>query len=93
MSPLGLHFFGLTSSYRFSLFSEIHEIIFNSKGAYDWETVYHMPIWLRKFTFNKLKEFYDNENKKNSEINSNNSKELISKPNIQPTYNTKKASK
>lgn len=52
-----------------------------------------MPIWLRKFTFNKLKEFYDNENKNNEVINPNTHKELITKPNIQPTYQTKKASK
>ena len=52
-----------------------------------------MPIWLRKFTFNKLKDFYDNENKKNEEINPNAPKELITKPNIQPTYSTKKAPK
>lgn len=56
-----------------------------------------MPIWLRKFTFNKLKEYYD---KEAEQINNNNNinpnaapKELISKPNIQPTYQTKKAPK
>lgn len=53
-----------------------------------------MPIWLRKFTFNKLKEFYDKEAEQNNNINPNAaSKELISKPNIQPTYQTKKAPK
>lgn len=55
-----------------------------------------MPIWLRKFTFNKIKEFYDKQNeevnKQNQQINPN-SKELIHKPNINPTYSTKKASK
>ena len=40
------------------LFSQIHEIIFHGQGGYDYETVYNMPIWLRKFTFNKIKEWY-----------------------------------
>ena len=41
------------------MFNTIHEIVFNGKGGYDWNTVYNMPIWLRKFTFNKLKSHYD----------------------------------
>ncbi len=35
--------------------------MFHGKGGYDWETVYNMPIWLRRFTFNSIKEFYDKE--------------------------------
>ena len=37
-----------------NLFTQIHEIIFHGKGGYDWNTVYSMPIWLRKFTFFKI---------------------------------------
>mgnify|MGYP001227120557 FL=1 len=59
-----LTFFGLTSEYRSSLFSQIHEIVFNGQGGYDYETVYNMPIWLRNFTFQKLKDHYDALNKK-----------------------------
>ena len=66
ISQLGLAFFGLTYDIapqaRAAVFTQIHEIVFNGKGGYDWNTVYNMPIWLRKFTFNKLKEFYDKEN-------------------------------
>jgi hypothetical protein len=62
---LGLAFFGLTYDLapqaRAVLFTQIHEICFHGKGGYDWNTVYDMPIWLRKFTFNKLKEWYDKE--------------------------------
>jgi len=47
-----------------------------------------MPIWLRNYTFNEIKEFYDNQNKElNQSDNSNNPK--ISQPDINPTYNTK----
>ena len=55
-------FFGLTSNYRASVFSQIHEIVFNGQGGYDYETVYNMPIWLRKFTYQKLVEEYDKRN-------------------------------
>ena len=59
---LDLTFFGLTSDLvpqvRANLFSQIHEIVFHGQGGYDWETVYNMPIWLRRFTFHKLKEHY-----------------------------------
>jgi hypothetical protein len=46
-----------------NLFTQIHEIVFHGKGGYDWETVYSMPIWLRKFTFFKIQEFYSEESK------------------------------
>jgi hypothetical protein len=55
-------FFGLTSEeipeFRKNLFKQIHEIVFHGKGGYDWLTIYNMPIWLRKFTFNEINEFY-----------------------------------
>lgn len=35
--------------------------MFHGKGGYDYETVYNMPIWLRTFTANKLKEYYTKE--------------------------------
>lgn len=64
---MDLTFFGLTSEvakpYRVNLFTQIHEIVFHGQGGYDWETVYNMPIWLRKFTFHKMKEHYDEKNK------------------------------
>ena len=48
-----------------------------------------MPIWLRKFTFNKIKEYYDkqqeeNEKQQNQLTNKSNSKSEISRPNIPP---------
>jgi len=63
---LDLTFFGLTSKiakqFRVNLFTQIHEIVFYGQGGYDWETVYNMPIWLRKFTFHKMKKHYDEKN-------------------------------
>ena len=63
---MGLAFFGLTSNNiapaRASLFSQIHQIVFHGKGGYDWHTVYNMPIWLRRFTFNEIKKHFEEEN-------------------------------
>ena len=60
---MGLSFFGLTSDnapqVRAALFKQIHEIVFYGKGGYDWNTVYNMPIWLRKYTFNEIKNYYE----------------------------------
>jgi hypothetical protein len=68
---LDLTFFGLTSDIvpqaRSSLFTQIHEIVFHGNGGYNWDTVYNMPTWLRKFTFNKLKEHYESQNKQNND--------------------------
>ena len=64
---LDLAFFGLTSTssliYRKNLFTQIHEIVFHGKGGYDWHTIYNMPIWLRNFTFNRINDFYEKEQK------------------------------
>ena len=65
---MGLGFFGLTQSHRTLIFSQIHDIVFYGKGGYDWLTVYNMPIWLRRFTFNKLKEHYEKVNEDNEKI-------------------------
>jgi hypothetical protein len=64
---LDLAFFGLTSNiapqHRVNLFTQIHEIVFHGQGGYDWDTIYNMPIWLRKFTFHQIKTYYDEKNK------------------------------
>lgn len=51
-----------------------------------------MPIWLRIFTYNKIKEFYDKENENNN-IQPTIQPNKIDKPNIQPNYTTKAPNK
>lgn len=48
---------------RAAVFRQIHQVVFHGKGGYDWETVYNMPIWLRRFTFNEIQNYYDEEKK------------------------------
>ena len=78
---LDLTFFGLTSKnipeFRISVFKQIHEIVFHGQGGYDWSTVYNMPIWLRKFTFFQLKEFYENEAKRVEDSKKNNKQQTL----------------
>jgi hypothetical protein len=63
LSQLGLSFFGLTYDIapqaRANLFKQIHEIVFHGNGGYDWNTIYNMPIWLRKYTFNEIRNYYE----------------------------------
>lgn len=54
-----------------------------------------MPIWLRLFTFNKMKEYYNKQNEENEKVNNQlqNKAANIAKPNINqappPTYKVK----
>ncbi len=96
---MGFPFFTLTPEYRSALFNQIHEIVFFGKGGYDWNTVYNMPIWLRRFTFNSINEFYQKEKEEYDKVT--NKGELVTankplpKPNIPqlqditPTYTSK----
>jgi len=81
VSQLGLAFFGLTSDTvaetRAAIFQQIHQIVFHGKGGYDWHTVYNMPIWLRRFTFNEIKKFYDEEKKSYENASKPGSKTVI----------------
>lgn len=80
---LGLTFFGLTSDIapqaRAALFRQIHEIVFHGKGGYDWYTIYDMPIWLRRFTFNEIQNFYKEESDQvqNAQNGGNGKKTLV----------------
>ncbi len=78
---MGLTFFGLTPNaaplVRKSLFTQIHNILFHGKGGYDFETIYNMPIWLRKFTFSEIDNYYKEENKKQKEASEGKGKQTL----------------
>jgi len=70
--------------------------VFHGNGGYDWETVYNMPLWLRRITFTLMKEHYDKEAEENEKYNNmlkNQGKKDISRPNIantpKPNYTAK----
>jgi hypothetical protein len=68
-------FFSLThneaATYRHNLFSQIHEIVFHGGGGYDWDTIYSMPMWLRKFTYKKISDHFEEQNKNQSGTSTN----------------------
>ena len=80
---MGLAFFGLTSvsakDHRVKFLTQIHEICFYGQGGYRWQEVYDMPLWLRKFTYHKIKEHYDKQSKsiKESKQKSSNSQTMV----------------
>ena len=59
--------------------------MFHGKGGYDWHTVYNMPIWLRRFTFSKIQDFFNQQADKQEEV-PNKAKERNIKT---PTFRTK----
>ena len=92
ISLSGSPFFGLTFNDRIHIFKQIHEIVFHGKGGYNWEAVYNMPIWLRKYTFNEIREFYEEQaNQQKQQTKSSTKKNLG--PDIDPTYTTKASRK
>ncbi len=55
-----------------------------------------MPIWLRRWTFQKMKEHYEqkNEAEKNAYSKASNKKRgQVNRPNIKPSYSTKASNK
>ena len=77
----GLAFFGLTSNtaseFRLAIFKQIHEIVFHGQGGYDWNTVYNMPLWLRKYTFNEIRTYYEQQNETAKKQQSSDAKSLV----------------
>lgn len=90
-----LTFFGLTPEYRSIVFTQLHEIVFHGQGGYTWSDVYNMPIWLRRFTFSKLKEHYEKQAEENKKANQqiSNKSPKIAKPDIKPSYVSKASTK
>jgi len=55
-----------------------------------------MPIWLRRWTFQKLQEHYEKKNKSEQQAynqSSNKKRGELARPNIKPSYTTKASNK
>ena len=52
------------------MFTMIHDIVYHGNGGFDWYTVYNMPIWLRKFTYKRIANFVEDQNKANQSSSS-----------------------
>jgi hypothetical protein len=64
-----------------NLFQSIHQIVFHGKGGYDFDTIYNLPIWLRKFIYSEIKTYYDKEKEEyNNAKNSSGNKTTLVNP-------------
>lgn len=71
----------------------MHDLVFHGGGGFQYSEVYNMPIWLRKFSINKINEHNKEQNdeieksKKGSTPTPN--KNQVYRPNVSPgnTYN------
>lgn len=97
LSQSGLTFFGLTSDNleeiaeaKVNIYRQIHQICFHGKGGYSWPVVYNMPLYLRRFIYNEIKTFYEEENKTTKTPKSPNQK--VIHPGV-PNNTSKPASK
>jgi len=83
--------------YRSNLFTQIDEIIYYGGGGYDYYTIYTFPIWLRNWTFNKLKERFTKENSQSeiqaSDVAKQKGKEMKNSKITPPNYITKMSPK
>jgi len=55
-----------------------------------------MPIWLRRWTFQKLQEYYEKKNEAEENAynkSTNRQKTKVNRPNIKPSYRTKASNK
>lgn len=78
-------FFGYNSKDRLKLHNQLFEIVWAGNGKWSFETIYNMPLPMRKFWINKLNEKIAEQRSYKSTQNSN-----ISKTSKMPT--TKKSS-
>ena len=78
---------------RLNIFKQIHEIVFHGKGGYDYYTIYNMPIWLRKFTFKEINDYYEKQNAETNKEQSAGSSSLIDSEGKINTPQFKQASK
>lgn len=89
-------FFGLTPEYRLKLFSQLHEIVFYGRGGYTWWDVYELPIATRRFIYNKILEFYENNKQEEDAVEQGRQvADLLRNENnrMKPTYQTKVSQK
>ena len=83
-----LRFFGLTSSYRTTLFQQINDLTFHGQGGFPHSEVYNMPTWMRLFHIQKINEFNEKQKEEMDKAKGKNnmgSSSKIHKPNISPS--------
>lgn len=53
---MGPTFFGLTSEHKVEIHKTLFLMAYHSNGAFNFEQLYHMPVYLRTFHLKQLEE-------------------------------------
>ena len=61
-------FFGLTPSYKISVYDQIFDLVFHGKG-FSYQDVLDMPVYLRIYFINKINKYYEDKNKAQEKAN------------------------
>jgi len=48
----------------------IHQIVFHGKGEYNFQSVYNLPIWLKKYIYKEITDHYAEEKKQYENVKS-----------------------
>ena len=59
---MGSRFFGLTPSYKFQVYDEIHDLVYYGKGGFLYSEVYNMPIHIRRYHIRKINDLHEKHN-------------------------------
>ena len=64
---MGSRFFGLTPSYKFSVYNEIHDLVYYGKGGFLYSEVYNMPIHIRRYSISRINKHIETQNEAHEE--------------------------
>jgi hypothetical protein len=59
---LGSRFFGLTPEYKFTVYNEVHDLVYWGNGGFLYSEVYNMPIHIRRYHIRKINEHHEQQN-------------------------------
>lgn len=60
----GLNFFGFRPEHQVQIHEQLFDLLWAGEGRWDWETIYHLPIHIRRLwiaKINKLRTQQNNE--------------------------------
>ena len=81
---MGSRFFGLTPSYKFQVYDEVHDLVYYGKGGFLYSEVYNMPIHIRRYHIRKIDVLHkkQNEELQKARESSNTTSSVPKMPNI-----------
>lgn len=75
-------FFGLTPEYKLYLHKQLFELAYFSKGGFNQEIAYNLPIHLRNFYYKCLIDVIEKENEANSDASNNDKNNIVHPPKV-----------